>query len=266
MTGIIDFHTHAFADAIAARAITSLEQSGNITAFHNGTIAGLLRSMDRAAISASVICSIATRPQQYQPILDWSKAIRSERIIPLPSLHPADPLAIERLQEIHALGFIGIKLHPYYQDFFLDDQQLLPLYRAAAKLGLLVVVHTGFDIAYPRIRRCDPCRVINILETLPELRLITTHLGGWDDWEEVRTRLIGRPVYMELSLALDFLEPELVRRLLLAHPTEYLLFGSDAPWSDQQASLDKLRQLELPSQVFAAITEENAARLLGGKG
>ena len=85
MSGIIDFHTHAFPDRVATAAIPALEAEGNIRAHLDGTVAGLLASMDRAGIDQSVVCSIATRPEQFEPILHWSRAIRSERIIPLPS-------------------------------------------------------------------------------------------------------------------------------------------------------------------------------------
>jgi len=66
MSGIIDFHTHAFPDELAARAIPFLEEEGNVKAWLDGTAADLLRSMDRAGIERSVICSIATRPQPSQ--------------------------------------------------------------------------------------------------------------------------------------------------------------------------------------------------------
>lgn len=262
MPGIIDFHTHAFPDAVAAKAIPSLEQSGNIKAWHNGTVDLLLASMDEAEIAHSVICSIATRVEQFQPILDWSQAIRSERITPLPSIHPADPEKEKHLQKICDLGFMGIKLHPYYQNFFLDDPALIELFALASKMGLMVVSHTGYDIAYPRIRRADPERIIKITERFPDLQLITTHLGGWDEWGEVRRLLIGRPIYMEISFALEFLEPNQIRDMLISHPKEYLLFGSDSPWADQKTSLKLLKELDLPEELFNAITTENAASLL----
>jgi predicted TIM-barrel fold metal-dependent hydrolase len=78
-------------------------------------VAGLLASMDRSGIEQSVVCSIATRQEQFTPILEWSKAIRSERIIPFPSLHPDDPELLEHLQLIRDEGFKGVKMHPYYQ-------------------------------------------------------------------------------------------------------------------------------------------------------
>jgi len=79
MAGIIDIHTHAFPDHIAAAAIPALEKEGDIKAYLNGTVSALLASMDRSGFDQSVLCSIATRPEQFASILDWSKAIRSLR-------------------------------------------------------------------------------------------------------------------------------------------------------------------------------------------
>ena len=263
MAGIIDFHTHAFPDRIAAAAIPTLEREGNIKAFLNGTIASLLDSMDRSGIDKAVICSIATSPAQYTPILAWSKAIRSERIIPLPSLHPADPHLLEHLHILAEEGFPGIKMHSYYQDYTLDDPALDPLHQTLSELGLVLVIHAGYDIAFPRIRRADPRRIVDVCRKFPDLKLIATHLGGWDEWDDVERLLIGKPIYMELSFAADTLDPERLRRMLLAHPPEYLMFGSDSPWTDQSASLERLRSLDLSEALVEKITSGNASRLLG---
>jgi predicted TIM-barrel fold metal-dependent hydrolase len=263
MAGYIDFHTHAFPDRIAATAIPALEKKGNIKAYLNGTITDLLKSMDLAEIERSVVCSIATRPTQFQPILDWSQSVRSERIVPLPSIHPADPEKLEHLQQIKDMGFIGLKMHPYYQDFFLDDPELLEFYGQVNELGLLLVMHTGYDIGYPRIRRADPERILKVLQEVPGLRLITTHLGGWDEWADVRRLLTGRPIYMEISFALDFLDQIRLRDLIESHPPEYLLFGTDSPWADQATTLKMLGKLGLKEDLFNRIVRENALKMLG---
>ncbi len=262
MAGYIDFHTHAFPDQIAPMAIQALEKKGNVKAYLDGTIDGLITSMDRAGIERSVVCSIATRPEQFQPIFDWSQSISSTRIIPLPSIHPQDPLAVERLGEIKDQGFIGLKMHPYYQDFFLDDPKLLDLYRQISDLDLLLVMHTGYDIGYPRIRRADPKRILRVLQEVPKLQLITTHLGGWDEWTDVRNLLTGKPIYMEISFALDFLDQIRLRELIENHPPEFILLGTDSPWADQATTLKMLEKLGLEADLFNRITRTNGLRLL----
>jgi predicted TIM-barrel fold metal-dependent hydrolase len=263
-TGYIDFHTHAFPDQIAATAIPALEKKGNVKAYLDGTVSGLLSSMDKAGIDKSVVCCIATRPEQFQPIFDWSQSIRSERIIPLPSVHPDDPNKFEQLQQIKDQGFLGLKMHPYYQDFYLDDRELVEFYEKVKELGLLLVMHTGYDIGFPRIQRADPARILNLLQLVPGLRLITTHLGGWDEWEDVRNLLTGLPIYMELSFALDFLDQIRLRDIILNHPPEYILFGTDSPWADQATTLKMLARLGLPDELFERIVRGNAKLLLGG--
>lgn len=260
---IIDFHTHAFPDALADRAMPALEQEGNIKAALDGKVSSLLRSMDSAGIRAAVVASIATRPQQFAPILRWSGEIASERIIPFPSVHPDDPQAVAQIHRIHEQGFRGVKLHPYYQDFDLDEERLRPLFAALQDCGLLVLCHTGFDLAFPRVRRCDPMRVLRLLDAYPELRFVASHLGAWEDWDEVERHLAGRPILMDLSCAIDGIGSARARELILHHPPEYMLFGTDSPWAGQQETIEQVRGLGLGPERERLLFGENAARLLG---
>jgi hypothetical protein len=262
LNGIIDFHTHAFPDALAHRAVPVLAKSGNVTPRSDGTIAGLLESMDNAGVERSVVCSIATKPGQFDSILAWSGAIRSDRIIPLLSLHPEDADIPGKLQRIRDAGFRGIKMHPYYQDFFLDEERMLPIYEELVRNDLLVVMHTGFDIAYPRERRADPEKIVGVVDRCPELCLVTTHLGSWDDWQNVEKYLVGKEIYMELSFTFSDLPAEAIRSILLNHPPTHILFGSDSPWRDQGESLRELQSLGLPSTLENGILRTNAMHLL----
>ena len=78
--GIIDFHAHAFPDDLAPRAMKKLlEEAPDVKAYLDGTIGALLGSMDNSGIDKSVVCCIATRPEQFEPIFEWCKKVRSER-------------------------------------------------------------------------------------------------------------------------------------------------------------------------------------------
>jgi predicted TIM-barrel fold metal-dependent hydrolase len=260
---IIDFHTHAFPDALAPSAMdTLLAKAPGTPAHRDGTVGSLLGSMDEAGIEKSVLCCIATRPEQFDSILRWCGEIRSKRLIPFPSVHPADPERIARLCQIKAEGFRGIKMHPYYQNFHVSDDRMLAFYEEASRLGLVLVTHSGFDMAFPRERRADPESLLRISETFPGLRLVTAHLGGWQQWEEVRRYLLGRPVYMEISFAMQDLVRATAREMLMAHPAEYLLFGSDSPWTDQRETVLRLEELRLPPSRLDRLLRRNAEDLL----
>lgn len=267
---IIDFHTHAFPDALAQKAMaqlhselhTELYGQGDFTSYLDGRLSSLLASMDKAGIETSVLCCIATRPKQFEQILLWCKEIRSSRIVPFPSVHPDDPHAVEKISRIAQEGFKGVKFHPYYQQFDLDDSKMNPIYEALTGNQLITVMHTGFDIGFERIDRAGPKRIINVIKRFPELKFITTHLGGWYDWQEVEKYLLGKPVYMDISVSREFLSEQRFRTMLLNHPQDYILFGTDSPWADQHSEIQAICQLGLPEVLLEKLFYGNAIKLI----
>jgi predicted TIM-barrel fold metal-dependent hydrolase len=265
LNGIIDFHVHAFPDSLADRAIAHLEKEGTAKAFLDGRVSSLLASMDSAGIGRAVVCSIATKPDQFAPILNWSRQIASARIVPLPSVHPKGPDPVGKARLVAQAGLPGIKLHPYYQDFELDDPALFHFFRVLEQIGLLVVCHTGFDFAFPRDRKADPVRVVRLLDKFPNLKFVTTHIGAWEDWDEVERHLLGKPIYMEISMSLEQLGLTRGRELLAAHPADRILFGSDSPWTSQSETLRLARALDLDPERERLLLGENARALLASR-
>lgn len=239
-----------------------LIEKGKIPAHHAGTISSLLESMDKAGIEKSVVCSIATKPAQFDSILKWSNQIASDRIIPFPSFHPDDPNFAENIKQTKDAGFKGIKFHPYYQEFNFDDEKMMPIYEKIVEANLIVLSHTGFDFAFPFIKKADPEKILNVLNRFPNLKLVTSHLGAWKEWDEVEQFLLNKPIYMEISFALDFLDKEIAKRMIKNHPRQFILFGTDSPWTDQLATLNLLKELNLGDELRTLILRENALALL----
>lgn len=266
MQWIIDFHTHVFPDELAERAMKTLLEEGrrkwDVNAYLDGRLSSLISSMDRNEIEKSIVCSIATKPSQFEPIIKWSKKIMSDRILPFPSFHPDDKEFADRILQIKDEGFKGIKFHPYYQDFVIDDERFFPVYEKICAANLIVMMHTGFDLAFDRKRIADPVRIIRILNKFPDLKLVTTHLGSWEDWDEVERHMLGKKIYMEISYSLDILEQEKARRIILNHPKEYILFGTDSPWTGQDQTLSLLKGLQLEEEREKLILRDNAVNLL----
>jgi predicted TIM-barrel fold metal-dependent hydrolase len=260
--GIIDFHVHAFPDALAARAVSRIEEMSGAKAALDGTVSGVLASMDAAGVEKSVVLSIATRPEQFESILRWSRGIASERLVPFLSVHPADPAAAEKIRIAREEGFRGMKFQPYYQDSLLDAEEMFPIYEAMQRHGLICVVHAGFDLAYPTTRRAEPARIVNVLRRFPALTFVATHLGSWKDWESVRLLLPSQPMYVETSYSLEFLPPQEARDLILSFPPDRVLFGSDSPWAHPARTRELLSRLALPPALEEAILWKNASRLL----
>jgi len=261
--GIIDFHAHAFPDELAPRAMKKLlDESPGVNAFLDGTIKSLLDSMDRNGISQSVICCIATAPEQFTPIFNWCRKAQNDRLIMLPSIHPADYNWKEHLTMITDAGFRGIKMHPYYQNYFLDEDRMLPVYEYLQQNSLMVTAHTGYDIAFPNDDRACCRRILNVTKMFPKLKFIATHLGAWQQWDDAEKELAGKHIYMELSWSLEYLNQEQARRIILTHPADCVLFGTDSPWTDQGKTLSLLSNLNLPAKLEQKILRDNALAIL----
>jgi len=261
---VVDFHTHAFPDAIAAKAMEKLtDKAAGWDPFHGGTVAELERSMDRAGIDISVIASIATRPTQVRPILDWSVSIASDRMVPFISVHPECRENEAVLDEGKAAGIKGVKIHNLYQGFHIDDPRMFPVYEAIAERGLVMLFHAGGDPAYDDCSGAGPDRIRLVHERVPGLRIAAAHTGGWLVWEEVAKQLAGTDVYLEISFTLGQVREELWDRIFAVHSKERFLFGTDSPWADQREYLDLFHAQPMPEEVRRKILGGNALALLG---
>jgi len=262
---IFDVHTHAFPDALAPKAIPKLEASATwfeCRALYDGTIGGLLASMDRAGVSRAVVCSIATRPEQVAKITDWSRQVASERIVPFASIHPDSPDPEAEAERVAAAGLRGLKFHPYYADCPVDDPRVVRIARAAARNSLAMMLHAGYDLSYEKNDLASPLAVRRLHEAVPNLRMAAAHLGGWERWQEVRDILVGLPIYFETSFTMGRCPEDLLLEILSEHPAEYLLFGTDGPWTDQQGEVEKFLALPLADDLKRRIMWENAIQYL----
>jgi predicted TIM-barrel fold metal-dependent hydrolase len=259
---IIDFHTHAFPDDLAEQTVPKLCAFAKVTAALDGKVSSLIAEMDRIGIETAVVLSIATKASQFESILSWCSSVASERLIPFASVHPEDPEAVGKIDEVHKAGLKGVKLHPYYQSFVFNEPRMFPLYERIEQRGLILLAHTGFDLGYPHDRIADPPKIMEVAQAFPKLKLVTTHIGAWQDWDSVEKYLIGKPVYMGISYAFPFIGKDRARRFLRSHPPEYILFGSDSPWGSQEKTLEDLLALDLGEELNCSICHQNAARLL----
>jgi len=262
---VIDFHTHIFPDKIAKQAMEALAaESGEYRPRTDGTLQGLLASMDQAGISSSQVANIATKSSQLFPILEFCKQIKSDRIHPLVSFHPTnDPDDVEdMLGQAQRAGMRGVKLHPMYQRFFVDSKHMYGFYELLASFGFYVVLHTGFDLAYPENTQADVERVQKVAKWFKDLTIVCTHVGGWKQWERIDELAACENVYTETSMTLSEVDDDEFIRLIGKFSEDRVLFGSDSPWTDQKEMLERTRHLNISDVRKEKLLVKNAAALL----
>lgn len=271
---IIDFHSHNFPLAVAARAIRGLSKAveGKLWPVGDGTLENHLDYMDLAGVDKAVMLPVATKPAQYKIILDTALAIREgelgerarRKIVPFAAVHPKDPDWSKHLDEIASHGIKGIKVHPYYQDFSLSDPDVWPLFRKTAELGLIVECHAGYDIGYPgRYDSCSPQDIVTLLKNVRGLKFIAAHLGGCSGFPAHATDgLLECGAYIDTSSLRFNWHRDEEMRLLSSWPSDRLLFATDFPWEHYPEAIAWVRSLR-PAQDLDAIFAANACRLLG---
>ncbi|MDR1464051.1 MAG: amidohydrolase family protein [Oscillospiraceae bacterium] len=268
---VVDFHVHCFAEKIASRALRQLaEVSGAREPRYDGTPAGLLDAMARCGVDRSVVLNIATNPRQQRAVNDFAVSLNglsspdgARRLLAFGSVHPAAPDALEELRRIRERGLRGVKFHPDYQDFFVDEPRMRPLYQEIARLGLITVFHAGVDIGLPGEVHCRPRALAAALPWFEGAPVVAAHFGGYLCWEEAERFLCGADVYLDSSYSASRLPPSWARRLLDRHDPARVLLGSDLPWADPRDEIYFLSSLGASPTETAALLGGNAARLLG---
>ena len=99
-------------------------------------------------------------------------------------------------------------------------------------------------------------------QAFPDLKLVATHLGAWEQWERTAEVLVGRDIYMDISYAIDFLGFDKARDMIGRHPAEYVLFGTDSPWDDQKRCIQQVRDMRLGDRRESLLLGGNARQLL----
>ena len=261
---LIDFHTHCFPDAIAPRAMDILaKNAGNMEPFCDGTAGGLTRYLEENGIDKAVVLSIATNPKQQTKVNDFAASINRGRLIGFGSVYPAAPNALDELERIKKLGLRGIKFHPDYQDFFVDDPKFFPVYEKAAELGLITVFHSGVDLEFFEPVHCTPQRLALALPAFNGGVVVAAHMGGCGCLYETEQHLVGRDVYLDTSFSYGRVPAQHARRIILRHGADRILFASDMPWSGTNDELRFVDALGLNDEQYQAIVCDNAKKLLG---
>lgn len=259
---IIDFHTHMFPDRIAESTIRFLADTCQTSPHTNGTYEGLSASTREAKIDLSVALPVVTKPSQFRSINEFASHYRDGNILSFGGIHPACDDYRSELRELKEMGFLGIKLHPDYQDMYFNDIRYKRILDYASELGLIVVVHAGKDPKCPDHVHCTPEMIEEVLNEVAPEKLVLAHFGGNEMWDEVEQRLIGRNVYLDTAVVLDTMPEEQFVRMVRAHGADKVLFATDSPWRGQTEFVKRMKEISLTEEERTQIFSGTAQNLL----
>lgn len=263
MVLIIDFHTHCFPEKIAKNTIEKLSYvSGGLIPQTNGTAKSLLSLMDKDNVDKSVVLSIATNANQQKNVNDFAISLKSERIIPFGSVYPFSEDWEEELERLKDSGIKGIKLHPDYQQFFVDDERFFPIYKKIEKLGFILIFHAGEDFGFPPPYKATPERLRKVV-TLIETPVVCAHWGSLLMVDDVLKYLCDLDnCYFDTAFGYGTMPKARALSILEKKGTDKILFGSDSPWNAPSWDVDMLKTMGLTQEEEEKIFYKNAEKLL----
>lgn len=260
---LIDFHTHAFPEKIANRAVASLAKAaGGLVPQTDGTLSSLKAEMAVDGVNISVVHSIATNPQQQHNVNNFAIALNQDAaFVAFGSIHPEAPDALEELERIKKAGLKGVKLHPEYQHFYADDEKMKPIYQKISQLGLITLFHAGEDYGFPPPYHCLPEHLLGALKWL-DGPVVAAHWGGMGCGLEVLDKLCGENIWFDLSFGYSAMARSTAQSIVDKHTPDKLLFGSDMPWHRPQWEMRLINTLDISPSDRDKIFFQNAMKLL----
>lgn len=261
---VIDAHCHLFPAKIAQKAVKNIGAFYDIPMQESGTAEHLEGERKAHRIVGCVVCSTATVPAQVPAINEFILGCMRQNpaFFGLITLHP--DLTGEEIESAVRFGlehgFYGIKLHPDFQQFNIDDEKAFPIYEAAEG-RLPILFHTGDD----RYEYSRPVRLIRVAKKFPGLNCIAAHFGGYRRWEEVEGYTETPNVFFDTSSSLFTLPKERALELIGILGSERFMFGTDYPMWEYGAELERFLALGLPEETNRRILFDNAVRIYGLK-
>ena len=188
------------------------------------------------------------------------------RLVPFGTVNPKLPDWPEDLRRCHEDHRMpGVRLHPNYHGYPLDDPAFAELLAMAEARGLIVQLAVRMEdlrTQHPLVQvpDVDVAPLADQLKDRPRLRLVLLSALRTLRPATLAQLAAAGNVFFEIAM-LEGVEG--ISRLLEHLPLERLLFGSHLPLFHLESAVLKLRESDLSQAQRDAILHENARRLLG---
>jgi predicted TIM-barrel fold metal-dependent hydrolase len=255
---VADAHAHIYPAKIAEKATKAVGDFYGMQMSNIGLPQILLEKGREAGIEKYLVSSVATKVEQVRSITDFiaSECKEHPEFIGLGAWHQDVVKIDEEFDYIQSKGLKGIKLHPDFQKFYIDDKKMIDVYKEANRRGLPVLFHTGDD----RTDFSSPSRLANVIDKIPDFKCIAAHLGGYREWLEAKHVLKGANVYIDESSSLFYVCKEDARASIYHFGIDHTFFGTDFPMWMPKDELDRFFKLEFTPEENQKILYDNFAK------
>lgn len=261
---IADAHAHIYKNKIAAKASDAIGRFYDTEmSASDATSETLLQRGACVGVERFLVCSAATTVEQVGIINDFiaDECANHPEFIGLGTAHPDVQDMEALLDRIEELGLRGIKLHPDFQRFNIDDERMIPLYEGATKRGLVMLFHVGDE----RHDWSAPEHLAAAFEKVPDMKCHAAHFGCCRVWKRrpiVVESLVkaGADIMFDTSSMLAWSGVDDARKLIEHLGVDHLMWGTDFPMWDHAKEMRRFLDVGLTPEENKAVLYDNFTR------
>jgi len=173
-------------------------------------------------------------------------------------VNPWEKNAPQQVEMIYSYGLKGLHLHPWEDNFPINDPVVYPTIRMAEKYKLPVYVSTG----YPNVS--EPLQLWEMAMAFTGVTFIATHGGqldmsGLSFDEALAASERAKNIMFDLSgvYRRDFIE-----LLIKTAGEESVIFGSCVPYMDMSLEIERIQAAQISEEQKNKIFAENIRKLI----
>jgi predicted TIM-barrel fold metal-dependent hydrolase len=188
-------------------------------------------------------------------------------LVPFGTVNPKEPDwqdDVRRCAEVHKMP--GIRLHPNYHGYALDDPVAAELLTLAASHKLVVQIALMMEdtrVQFPlmQVPTVNPAPLVDLMKGMPDLHLELLNAGYSGGGETGHMKELGQleNVYFDIAHQEGVGG---VARLIKQTSASRVLFGSNFPFFYFESSLLKVREAGLTKEETHAVMDGNAQTFL----
>jgi predicted TIM-barrel fold metal-dependent hydrolase len=276
----IDFHTHAFPQAIRKHRQRYFPHEPAFKLLYENPKARLIgadelvRAMDRQQVDSSVVFGF---PWQDMTTCRMNNDYIIEAVVRYPDRLKGfccvDPFVADAVGEVRRCldaGLCGVGELAFYQGGIGADciDRLTPIMKLLHQKDLPVLIHTNEPVGhlYPGKTPNTLAQIYRLIRRFPENKIVLAHWGGGLFFysllkKEVEQALAN--VYLDTAASPFLYRPAIYRYACELLGSRKILLGSDYPLIEPQRYRAELAQVGLAPGDLKRICGQNAAALLG---
>ncbi len=219
----------------------------------------LLRQMDENGVDRAVLVPVEEQIVAFNHagnvyVLEQVRA-RPDRFVGFAVANPwFGQEAVRELEWALGEGLRGLKLHPVYQGYPMNNDIVYPLIEVAARHRVPVYAHCG------SAHFGEPLRLVELARRYPDVTFIMGHSSFSDFWNDLpRCHQFAPNVLFETSRN----TPGNVHQIGRDIGTDFIVFGSNAPEHYYHVDMPMLREIFPDPGDQEKIFHRNMARALG---